>query len=86
MSFPLSVYETRHGTPGGANPRRARVPMLAHRRMVRDNGLSAVPCIRPLPRLALPCLASPGPAALRPALPSRVGGKPPVGTGIFPAP
>ncbi|GAB7493693.1 hypothetical protein Bwad001_24170 [Bilophila wadsworthia] len=22
MSFPLSVYETRHGTPGGANPRR----------------------------------------------------------------
>ena len=47
MSFPLSVYETRHGTPGGANPRRARVPMLAHRRMVRDNGLSAVPCIRP---------------------------------------
>lgn len=33
--------------------------MLAHRRMVRDNGLSAVPCIRPLPRLALPCLAMP---------------------------
>lgn len=45
--------------PGGANPRRARVPMLAHRRMVRDNGLSAVPFIRPLPRLALPCNAMP---------------------------
>lgn len=29
MSFPLSVYETRHGTPGGANPRRGALPCLA---------------------------------------------------------
>ena len=69
--------------------------MLAHRRMVRDNGLSAVPFIRPgqsrkvslavqgeFPHgsgqrpircplhttAALPCLASPGPAAPRPAM------------------
>lgn len=38
--------------------------MLAHRRTVRDNGLSAVPCIRPLP-----CLALPRPALPRPAQP-----------------
>lgn len=38
--------------------------MLAHRRMVRDNGLSAVPFIRPLP-----CLALPRPALPRPAQP-----------------
>ena len=43
--------------------------MLAHRRMVRDNGLSAVPFIRPLPRLALPCLALQCHATPRNALP-----------------
>ena len=46
--------------------------MLAHRRMVRDNGLSAVPCIRPLPRLASPrpalqCNATPRNALQCPA-------------------
>ena len=41
--------------------------MLAHRRMVRDNGLSAVPFIRPLPRLALPRRAQPCRALPRPA-------------------
>lgn len=46
--------------------------MLAHRRMVRDNGLSAVPFIRPLPRLASPrpalqCHATPGNALQCPA-------------------
>lgn len=38
----IPFHKTRRG-----HPRRGRVPMLAHRRMVRDNGLSAVPCIRP---------------------------------------
>ncbi len=42
--------------------------MLAHRRTVRDNGLSAVPCIRPLPCLALPCLARPCRAPPSPAM------------------
>lgn len=46
--------------------------MLAHRRMVRDNGLSAVPFIRPLPRLASPrpalqCHATPRNALQCPA-------------------
>ena len=57
-AYPLSLSYDR------ANPGRFPLPYRASSRTVRDNGLSAVPCIRPLP-----CLALPRPALPRPAQP-----------------
>ena len=57
-AYPLSLSYDR------ANPGRFPLPYRASSRTVRDNGLSAVPFIRPLP-----CLALPRPALPRPAQP-----------------
>ena len=55
-AYPLSLSYDR------ANPGRFPLPYRASSRTVRDNGLSAVPFIRPLPCLARPCRAPPSPA------------------------
>ena len=60
-AYPLSLSYDR------ANPGRFPLPYRASSRTVRDNGLSAVPFIRPLPRLALPCRATPRNALQCPA-------------------